>query len=526
MTQLPPQPVLRAPALSGYPPHAPQILAHDSIGTLPAAVRRPAFDPALLRPGILHLGCGAFHRAHQAFLTQRAVEAELAARRRGAAAVPPPWGIVGASLFNSSAVRALARQDGFYTILERGPGARIRAEVIGALRHHVFVPEAAGGLRAYFDDPAIRLVTLTITAAGYCLDQATGQLDPQHPLIQADLCEGARHSAIAQLVDGLARRRGRALTPPVILSCDNIPHNGRVLRQACIDFATMTDASLATWIAEHVQFPCSMVDRIVPATTDVDRADAAALLGVADAVPVCAEPFSQWVIENFDGARPRWEAAGAEFVADVSPWEASKLRLLNGGHLAIACLGLLAGEQTVAGALADRDMARFALRFMLEEQMPTLPRSNHDIRAYAHQLLERWRNPGIVHRLDRVARDASSKLPGRLIESLYDNLAASRPAPCTILAIAAWMRCATGRGFDGRPIEIEDSRLPETEHLGRVAGDSCERLVDAFLTMPGMFDNGLRHHAGVREALRRAMEAMQICGPRGAVKACLAGAFQ
>ena len=502
----------------------PRRLSYATLGQLPAAVRRPAFDVAQLRPGILHLGCGAFHRAHQAVLTQRAIEAEMRTRPTGAA--PPAWGIVGTSLCNPTTPAALRRQDGLYAVLERGPAARVGVEVVGTVRKQVFAPESPTGLGAQFMDPAIRLVTLTITAAGYCTDPATGRMDVGHPEVVADLGADPPRTAIGHLVDGLAKRRELGLAPPVVLSCDNIPRNGRVLRQACVDFAALTDDRLSDWIARNVQFPCSMVDRIVPVTTDVDRADAARLLGVDDAMPVCAEPFLQWVLESFDGPRPRWEAAGAEFVSDVGPWEASKLRLLNGGHLALAYLGLLAGHKTVAAVMTERDMERFILRFMLEEQMPTLPPSNHDIRAYAHQLVARWRNPGIVHRLDRVARDGASKVPGRLLESLYDNLAAGRPAPCTILAVAAWMRCATGQDFAGNAIQLQDGRLPETVRVGGACEGPCEELIDGFLGLSGVFDRGLRHHEGVCAALRDAMEALRLCGPRGAVKACLAGAFQ
>jgi fructuronate reductase len=307
------------------------------------------------------------------------------------------------------------------------------------------------------------------------------------------------------------------------MSCDNLPGNGRTLRQAAMDCAALQDDGLAEWIGSAVQFPSSMVDRIVPATTEDDRADARDMLGLTDEAPVAAEPFRQWVIEEFDGPRPRWEAAGAEFVPDVAPWEASKLRLLNGTHMAIAYLGSLAGLQTVSEVVADPVFAAYALRFMLREQMPTLPPSGHDIRAYAHQLLERWRNPGIVHRLDRVGRDGSSKLQPRLLASLSDNLRAGRPAPCTTLAVAAWICCASGRaGPGGHPVQMQDPLGERMRRLGAATGHDAARLAEAALDLEEVFGPGLRHMAPFRSELCQAVAELQRRGPRGALLALMA----
>ncbi|HEX8375128.1 MAG TPA: mannitol dehydrogenase family protein, partial [Geminicoccaceae bacterium] len=415
-------------------------LARGVLRRLPPGVRRPAFDVEALRPGILHLGCGAFHRAHQAVFTQRALEAE------GPGDAPAPWGIVSASLCRAATRDALRPQEGLYAVLERGPGGT-RAEVVGSLCEVLFAPDDPSALLARFRDPGIRIVTLTVTGPAYCLDPGTGRLCPDHPDIRRDL--GARwpRSAVGVLARGLAEARRAGRRPPVVLSCDNLAANGRTLRQAVVDYAALSDDRLAAWIAGTVQFPSCMVDRIVPTASGADREDAASILGFADEATVAAEPFRQWVIEQFDGPRPLWEAAGAQFVGDVSPWEASKLRLLNGTHLAIACLGLLAGLRTVGEFVAEPAGSAYALRMMLDEQAPTLPPgSGHDIPAYARQLLERWRNPGIAHELARVGRNGSEKLPTRLLATLRDNLAAGRPAPCTILAVAAWILCAAGRG--------------------------------------------------------------------------------
>ncbi|ARP85330.1 mannitol dehydrogenase family protein [Bordetella genomosp. 9] len=504
-------------------PSAPTRLCLDTLSALPSAIARPNFDVRRLRPGILHLGCGAFHRAHQALMTQHAIHAECP--RPG---MPPPaWGIVAASLRRRGTLQSLRRQDGLYSVIARGADATA-VDVVGTVRATLYGPEDMAALLAWLGDPALRIVTLTITPAGYCTSAKTGRLDEQHPDIAQDLRDGSHRTAISLLVRGLALRRAMGLAPPVVLSCDNVPRNGGLLRQACIDYAALRSDAMAQWLARQVQFPCTMVDRIVPAATAGDDPDAVRRLGMADGASVCAEPFLQWVIERFDGPRPMWEAAGAEFVQDVSPWEASKLRLLNGGHLLVAYLGLLAGYDTVQRAMADPLLARLALRFMLEEQMPTLPPSNHDIRAYAGQLIARWRNPAIAHRLDRVGRDSAAKLPGRLVASLRDNLRDGRAAPCTLLAIAAWMRCAAGLvpARSGSALAPEPGLAVAARTAAASGAAQPKTIVDAFLDLSGVFDDTLRMNTALRAALVDAMTRLQHGGVRGAMARCLAEGSQ
>ncbi|MDB5383325.1 MAG: hypothetical protein JWO26_2957 [Rhodospirillales bacterium] len=495
-------------------------LSLETLDCLPSAVRRPGFDVAALRPGILHLGCGAFHRAHQAVFTQRAIEAETSG---AAGAAPPAWGIVASSLRQPSTRNALRPQDGLYTVLERGPDAT-RAEVVGSLREVGFAPEDPAALLARFADPAIRIVTLTVTSSAYSLDPAADRPCPDHSEIQSDHQGPAACSALGVLVGGLAAAQKAGTRPPVVMACDNLPENGRTLQQAAMDYASLTDDRLANWIGRSVQFPSSMVDRITPAVSDLDVADAAMMLGLADAAPVAAEPFRQWVIEDFEGARPRWDAAGAEFVTDVAPWEASKLRLLNGTHMAIAYLGALVGLRTVFEVVAEPLFADYALRFMLEEQKPTLPPSRHDIDAYAHQLLQRWRNPGIVHDLGRVGRNGSDKLQPRLLASLMDNLQAGRPAPCTILAVAAWICCVTGLGVPAEAVEIEDPLSENLRSLGRAAGSDAARLTASVLEMENLFGQDLPRMQGFRAELTAAVSQLQRVGPRRAIAALMASA--
>lgn len=495
-------------------------LSRACMDLAPPEVRRPDFGPGKLRPGILHLGCGSFHRAHQAFLTQRAVEWEYGPAKRLRGSEPPAWGIVAASLVTPGTVDALAAQDGLYTVLERGSQGT-RVTVVGTLSELVYAPRDPLPLQRAFADPAIRVVTLTITVGGYGAD-ACGRLDTS-TAAQGDWRLPQPRTAIGVLVAGLRQRWRTGTAPPVVLSCDNVPSNGRLLRQLCIDMAALEDDRLSAWIAGHVQFPSTMVDRIVPATSATDLKDASAALGLIDAAPICAEPFHQWVIERFDGARPRWDAAGAEYVSDVTPWEASKLRLLNGGHLAIACLGQLAGCETIADAMAVPGFAAFALRFMLDEQKPTLPPSDHDIDAYARQLLARWRSRGIAHGVERVARDGSSKLPARLLASLRDNRRARRPAPCTVLAIAAWMRCIAGHDDFGGPIFVPDHLCATLQRSAADAHDDPRRLVDLLLGLPSIFGDDLPRDIGLRRSLIDAVTMLRQRGARGAVAACVSG---
>ncbi|MGQ3055208.1 MAG: mannitol dehydrogenase family protein [Roseateles sp.] len=489
------------------------------LGRLPAGVARPRFDVHALRTGILHLGCGVFHRAHQAVLTQRAIEAGMTAGRL------PPWGIVAASLRTGSALPALKQQQGLYTVLVRGPQG-LRAEVVGSLREALHAQWDAARLQQVLLDPQLRLVTLTVTEAGYCLDPGSGRLDWQDAAVRADCHRPWPCTMPGLLVRGLAMRRMAGLAPPVLISCDNMPANGRQLRQICMDMAALQDDGLADWIGRNVQFPSSMVDRIVPATTEADRRCADALLGLTDAVPVSTEPFSQWVIEHFEGPRPLWEAAGAVFVDDVAPWEAAKLRLLNGGHLALACLGLLAGCATVAEVMAEPLMRRYALRLLIDEQQPTLPPGGPNISAYAHELVERWSNPRIAHHLERVGRNASGKLAARLLAGLRLNLASSRPAPLTLLAVAAWMRCASGHDPQGSALLRSDSLGDTLCRVGREAGDDAARLVDGLLSLREIFGDDLQRQPLVVAGLREGVRRLQCDGAVAAVGAALAHAHR
>ncbi|MDH5246627.1 MAG: mannitol dehydrogenase family protein, partial [Betaproteobacteria bacterium] len=330
-------------------------LALNSLAALPAPIARPDYDIGAVGVGIVHLGLGAFHRAHQAVYT----DAILHWHRQ--------WGICGVSLKTPRVIEALSPQDGLYSVLEKGAeGASAR--VIGSVREMLFLGTARDRVIARIADPAVHVVSLTVTEKGYCHDPATGRLNALHPDIAHDLAHPeAPVSAIGVLAAGLAARRAAASGPLNVICCDNLPHNGRTVEGIVTAYAQAFDPSLAEWIGTHAAFPCTMVDRIVPAVTQADVAEVARLLGVVDAAPVVAEPYNSWVIENrFAAARPPWEDAGAQVVADVAPFETMKLRLLNGSHSTLAYLGFLSGHEFIWQASADPLLATLVERLMAD----------------------------------------------------------------------------------------------------------------------------------------------------------------
>ncbi len=473
-------------------------LAPATLGRLAAAIERPGYDRARLPVGIVHLGLGAFHRAHQAVYTEDVLE-----RRFG------PHGICGVSLRSPAVRDRLAPQDGLYTVATRGAeGERLR--VVGCLREVLVGPEDPGAVVRRIADPKVGIVSLTVTEKGYCHDPATGKLDPGHPDIRHDLEHPGRpRSAIGALVAGLELCRRRGGLPPTVLCCDNLPHNGRTLQGVVLAFAALADDALARWLAAEVAFPCTMVDRIVPATTDDDIAAVAAGLGLHDAAPVVAEPFRQWVIEDrFTGPRPAWEEVGAELVADTAPYEEMKLRLLNGSHSTLAYLGYLAGFEHVFEVMRAPEFVAFLSRMMTLEVTPTLT-VPVDLAGYQGRLLERFANPAIRHRTAQIAIDGSQKLPQRLLATIRDQLQAGGPIRHLALAVAAWMRYAAGRDEQGREIAVADPLADRFRAIARAGGDP-EGLAAGFLAIREVFGNDLprerRFAAELTEGLRSLIE--------------------
>ncbi|MDX8507610.1 mannitol dehydrogenase family protein [Mesorhizobium captivum] len=417
-------------------------LSNATIAELPGAIAIPRYDRDAVTPGIVHLGVGAFHRAHQAAY----VDACLADGEAD-------WGIVGVSLRSPDTRDALAPQDGLYTLAVRDSAGE-KLQVVGSILSLLVAPEDPGAVLAALTDPRTRIVTLTITEKAY-LRAADGSLDGSHPDIVHDLANpGSPKTAHGFLAEALARRRAAGAPPFTVLCCDNLPANGATLHRLLIEFAMLLDARgsagdrpLAGYVADEVAFPSSMVDRIVPATTDADRTRIAGELGLEDAWPVMTEPFRQWVIEDrFPAGRPAWEKFGVTMVEDVGPFEDMKLRLLNGAHSGIAYLGLLSGHATVDRAFADPAIRQF-VDWLWAEAIPTLPQdAGLDPIPYTAELAARFSNTALAHRTAQIANDGSQKLPQRIVASALTRLEAGLLPEHLSLVVAAWIAACAARG--------------------------------------------------------------------------------
>ena len=479
-------------------------LSREALASLPLWVARPAYDPAGIATGIVHLGLGAFHRAHQAVYTETVLKSD------------PRWGICGVSLKTPRVAHALARQDGLYTVLERG-AAGTSARVVGAVRETGFLGAGSESVTARFADPAVHVVSLTVTEKGYCHDPATGRLDQTHREIAHDLTHRRSPvSTIGVLVAGLAARRASGSGPISVVCCDNLPQNGRMVEGLVTSFAQAVDPDLGDWIGTHVAFPCTVVDRIVPATTDADIREAADLLGVADAAPVATEPFSDWVIENrFAAPRPAWEEAGARVVADVAPFESMKLRLLNGSHSTLAYLGFLLGHEYLWQAAADPLLGTLVERMMALEVVPTLEvPEDVDLRSYCAQLLARFRNPALPHRTEQIAMDGSQKLPPRLLATVRDRLRRGGSIEHLVLAIAGWIRYASGTDGQGRSITVADPLASRFAAIAADARGNAAQIADGFLGLTAVFGDDLGSNPAFCNAVARDVGALMRDGVR------------
>jgi len=475
--------------------------------SLPPDVQTPEYDRSALKSRIVHLGFGAFHRAHQALLTDRVL------RRNGG-----DWGICEISLFSGDKLMsALREQDHLFTVLEKGAQGNT-AIVVGAVNE--CLNAKLDGLEAIiekFCEPQVAIASLTITEKGYCIDPASGQLDAANERIIHDLAHPhAPHSAPGLLVEALARRQARGLAPFTVLSCDNIPENGRVVRQAVLGMAEKRSPELAHWIAEHVSFPATMVDRIVPAATPESLQEISTLLGVDDPCAISAEPFIQWVVEDhFVAGRPEWEAVGVQMVDDVLPWEQMKLRMLNGSHSFLAWLGYLAGYKHIADCMADENFKTAARRLMLNEQAPTLRITGVDLSAYADSLIERFSNPALKHQTWQIAMDGSQKLPQRMLDSIRWHLANGGDWSFLALGVAGWMRYVSGVDDSGASIDVRDPLVEKIR--AQVENSTEETRVEALLSLKEIFGQDLPANPVFIHTLKAAWQNLCRTGSRDAV---------
>lgn len=483
----------------------------------------PAVRPDRVRPGVVHLGLGAFHRAHQAVYTEQAM-----------AAAGGDWGIVGVAQRSRDVLDRLAAQNGLYSVVTTS-AAGARARVIGALTELRHAASEAESVVARIADPGVRVVTLTVTEKAYQLD-ATGMLQVDDEL-RAQLT-GRRAPTLvpALLVRGLMARVAAESGPLAVVCCDNLANNGERLHGMVTQAltvaatpvdglrpadATLAEATLAV-CGGDIAFPCTMVDRIVPATTEQTLATARANLGLVDLAPVVAEPFRQWVVQDiFPGGRPAWEQSGAIMTDDVAPWEMLKLRVLNAVHSALAYLGALAGKQTIAEALAMPGAAELLGRFVTDDVFPTLVvPPGESLGRYGRTVFDRFANPTIAHRTLQVAMDGSQKLPYRVLGTIADRRVTGAMPNTAALVLAAWMRFVRGSADDGSALPLQDPAADRLRVAIAEAPDSPSGLADALFGVDEVFGD-LAEDDELRAAVVEWLTALDKHGAAGTIRAAL-----
>jgi fructuronate reductase len=457
-------------------------LNQNLLAQLPDDVTLPQYPRAELIPGIVHLGIGAFHRAHQAYYTE-AVLNQFGGN----------WGIVGSSLRSASVRDQLVPQDCLYTLVERsGDGEKL--QVIGAVKDTLVGPEDPAALVAAMAQPSIKIVSLTVTEKGYCHNPATGNLNESHPDIVHDLQNLEKPvSAIGFIVAALKSRFDHQQKAFTVLSCDNLPNNGEVLEKVVLQFAQKISPALAAWIKTNATFPSTMIDRIVPATTDDDRREIEARLGVRDEGMVVCEPFSQWVIEDkFADGRPEWEKVGALLVKDVRVFEKIKLRLLNGAHSTMAYTGYLSGFHYISEVMEQPAFVNLVKTYMAREAGETVSApAGFDIEAYKQQLRERFANKALKHRTWQIAMDGSQKLPQRLLETLREQLGSEGHIDILCLGVAAWIRYVSGVDEKGQVIEVSDPLATELRAACAANQGNPADMVKAIVRIEKVFGTDL-----------------------------------
>ena len=458
---------------------------------------------------VVHLGLGAFHRAHQAVYLERY-------RQRSG---DGEWGVCSANLRSSiGLVDGLSAAGHRYHVAEYANSENITLREIGVIEETLFTGRDSSNswgrdreaLLARMTSADTRIVTLTVTEKGYFLKPSSGELRDDDPMVIGDIASPQQpRTAPGLLVEALSRRREAGIAPFTVLSCDNMPDNGKRVRQAVVQLAKQRDAELASWIANKVAFPCSMVDRIVPAMTDADFERLAAL-GVSDPNAVVCEAFTQWVVEdNFPMGRPSWEAEGVEMVADVAPFETMKLRMLNGSHSLLAYLGALAGIETVYEGINNGELRALLRRYMLEEAAPTLEMPEGiDLDAYADSLLARFANDSLRHRLQQIAMDGSQKLPQRWLSGALQRSTAGLSSPCVALGMAAWIRYTAGNDLQGTSYPVDDPLTKRFAELHQRHGSDPSALVAAYLAMDDVVPVALAKDAAFAQAVLTAYQTL------------------
>ena len=455
---------------------SPKKLSEASLSQYPEQVRIPHYDRKAVTNGIVHIGVGGFHRAHQALYIENYLEQHPGS----------DWGICGVGLLKYDAKMrdALRSQDCLYTLVERS-AEKDTARIIGSITDYLFAPEKPQAVIDTLADPQCRIVTLTITEGGYYVIEGSGELDLDNSTIQHDLQNPEQPIGIyGYLAEALNQRRQNGHLPFTTLSCDNIQGNGNLVGKMLTAFAKLQNPALGEWIATQATFPNSMVDRITPATTPADLQMVADQFSIDDAWPVVAEPFCQWVVEDrFCSGRPQWESVGVQMTDDVHPYEMMKIRLLNASHLLIGYLGSLLGYTHVHEAMADSLISQ-AVEGLIDEVIPTLPPlPGIDIAEYRRTLIERFSNPKVRDQLSRLCLNSSDKLPKYLFGSLRDKLQQNGSIDFMSFTVAAWFRYLQGEDDRGNPLPIEDLMAETLIKWGQ----SEDKHPDQLLSMKALF---------------------------------------
>lgn len=426
-------------------------MSAERVGSPPHVAR---YDRSQVTPGIVHVGVGGFHRSHQAMYLDELISQGTSL----------DWGIVGVGTMpGDRAMREALQDQGFqYALVQRHPDGEQEVSILGSILDIRYAPQDPQATLDLLSDPAIRIVSLTITEGGYHVHPVTGELDTRDESLAADIenagSDQPPRSVFGFLLEALRRRREAGTGAFTVMSCDNLPGNGDIASRMLTAFAERCDPDLAEWVRENVSFPNSMVDRITPATTDADRDSLAERFGIRDAWPVVCEPFHQWVIEDdFSAGRPPLEQVGVQVVPDVEPYELMKLRLLNCGHQAIAYLGYLSGHRWAHDAANDEAIARFLRGYITQEAIPTVPPvEGVDLEDYRETLVQRFGNAGVKDTLARLCAESSDRIPAWLVPVIRENLKADRSVSYAALIVASWARYAEGTDEQGDPIEVVD----------------------------------------------------------------------
>ena len=471
-------------------------LSTATLPVLPPAIRRPTYDRASLRTGVVHLGLGAFHRGHQAPIFDDALQAG-----------DPRWGILSVSIRSPQVGRALAKQDGLYTVISRENDAAT-PRIIGSIRETAVLAQAPDRVIDAIAAADTQIVTLTVTEKGYRLRPGGGTLDLEDPGVRDDLATPAKPTTIpGLLVAALNRRRARGGSGLNVISCDNLASNGEKLREGVLAMAARTDPALRDWIAQRVHFPATMVDRIVPATTSQDIEAFERSSGIVDEALVTTETFHQWVIEDrLTGAMPDFASLGVILTRDVTAWEMAKLRLLNAAHSAMAYHGLVAGHEFVHEVAASAEGVAL-VRALWDEAETTLCQTpGLDIAAYRQVTFERFENRALRHRLSQIGADGSQKMSQRIIAPLGERLDQGLSSPALMRVLATWLVCLAD-GPDGHPtVPLSDPRLDALRELLR--GNPHDQIA-AMIGGSGLFDRAIFKKETVRDAMVREVERLR-----------------